>query len=56
MCPGQGRVAAEQVDERQLSSGLQGAGGWGGSSIWRTLGVDRNPEKRQPHLELRWGL
>lgn len=27
MCPGHGRVAAEQVDERQLSSGLQGEGG-----------------------------
>lgn len=26
MCPGHGRVAAEQVDEGQLSSGLQGEG------------------------------
>lgn len=26
-CPGHGRVAAEQVDDRQLSSGLWGEGG-----------------------------
>lgn len=53
MCPGHRRVAVEQVDEGQLSSGAIREGGY---SIWRTLGVERNPEKRQPHLELRWGL
>lgn len=32
-----------------------GSGGRGAPFL-RTLGVERNPEKRQPHLELRWGL
>lgn len=43
-CPGHGRVAAEQVDDGQLSSGSKGRGG--GAPFWRTLGVERDPEKK----------
>lgn len=40
-CPGHGRVAAEQVDDGQLSSGLWGGGGihfegsWGWEKPWK---------------------
>lgn len=54
MCPGHRRVAVEQVDEGQLSSGAIREGGvipFGG-----LLGLRETLKKRQPHLELRWGL
>lgn len=52
-CPGHRRVAAEQVDDEQLSSGLRGEGGFHFGGL---LGLRETLKKRQPHLELRWGL
>lgn len=46
MCPGQGRVAAEQVDERQLSSGLRGEEG--GLPFGGLLGLTETLKKGNP--------
>lgn len=53
-CPGHRRVAEEQVDDGQLRRGLRG--GVGGLHFGGLLGLREALKKRQPHLELRWGL